>query len=239
MRLGGQRLDLMLYVQALPLYLRNLGVMLAPLVAAAIGLGLEYLEGPLFNPIGGVGDPLIGFIVRILEGFAFAIAVIFADDAWRHGRANLRAAWDQARRRGGDILISVIGFYFLIYVAQLIGGFLGGILHVPYIGLALGALAVWAFIYAIPAAAIGGVPAGGAFSVSLQAAKRNPLATAILVVVCLLVYYYVGLIVPTMLNPYLGVGYDVARILLAAIALGYVALVVAKQYTDFAFRPYW
>jgi len=239
MRLGGQRLDLMLYVQALPVYFRNLGVMLAPLVAAGIGLGLEYLEGPLFNPIGGAGDPLIGFVIRIVEGFAFAIAVIFADDAWRHGRANIRAAWDQARRRAGDILITVIGFYFLLYVAQLIGGILGSILHIPYIALALGALAVWAFIYAIPAAAIGGVPAGGTFSTSLQAAKRQPLATAILVIVCLVVYYYVGLTVPTMLNPYLGAGYDVARILLAAIALGYVALVIARQYADFAFRPYW
>lgn len=228
-----------MYVQALPVYARNLGVLLAPLIAAAIGLGLEYLEGPLFNPIGGAGDPIINFIIRILEGFAFAIAVIFADDAWRHGRANLRSAWDEARRRGGNILITVIGFYFLLYVAQLVGGILGGLLRVPYIAPALGALAVWAFIYAIPAAAVGGVPAGGAFSVSLQAARRQPLATAILVIVCLLVYYYVGLVVPTMLNPYLGIGYDVARILLAAIALGYVALVVARQYTDVAFRPYW
>ncbi len=229
----------MLYVKALGVYAGNLGVLLAPLVAAAIALGLEYAQGPLFNPIGGAGDPIIGFIIQIIQGFAFAFAVIFADDAWRHGRAGLRAAWEQTRRRAGDIFIAVIGFFFLIYVAQLIGGIIGGIVRVPYISLALGALAVWAFIYAIPAAAIGGIPAGGAFSRSLQSARRYPLSTAILVIVSLLVYYYVGMIVPDKLGPYLGIGYDVARILLTAIALGYVALIVARQYTNLAFRVRW
>ncbi len=231
-----QGLDPALYVQAFGVYARNLGVLLAPLLAAAIALGLEYLEGPLFNPIGGAGDPIVGFIIQVIQGFAFAIAVIFADSAWHNGRGGLRASWDQARRRAGDIIIAVIGFFFLVYVAQLVGGIIGGIVHLPYIGLALGALAVWAFVYAIAAAAIGGVPAGGAFSTSLQTARRHPLATAILVIVSLLVYYYVGMILPDRLGPYLGVGYDVARILLAALATGYVALVVARQYADFAFR---
>jgi hypothetical protein len=231
-----QRLDLGFYFQALPIYARNLGVLLPPLIAAAIGLGLEYLEGPLFSPIGGAGDPLIGFIIQIIIGFAFAVSVIFADDAWRQGRGSLGNAWYKARRRVGEIIISVIGFFFLIYVAQLIGGIIGSILHLPFIGLALGALAVWAFIYAIPAAAIGGVPSGAAFSASLQAAKRHPLPTAILTIVSLLIYYYVGLVLPTEIGPYLGAGYVVGRVLLQAIALGYIALVVTRQYSDFAFR---
>lgn len=239
MKRWGQQLDWKLYFEALPLYARNLGVLLAPLIAAAIGLGLEYAEGPLFNPIGGAGDPIIGFIIQIIAGFGFAIAVIFADDAWRHGRGNLRTAWDQSKRRAGDIIIAVIGFFFLIYIAQLIGGIIGGIVRLPYISPALGALAVWAFIYSIPAAAIGGIPSGGSFSASLQTAKRHPLATAVLVIVSLVVYYYVGMVVPLKIAPFLGTGYDVARILLAAIALGYVALIVARQYADFAFRSFW
>ena len=239
MRLGGQQLDLKIYFQALPVYARNLGVLLPPLIGAAIGLGLEYLEGPLFSPIGGAGDPLIGFIIQVIAGFAFAVAVIFADDAWRHNRASLSAAWTTARRKAGNILITVIGFFFLIYVAQMIGGILGGIFRFQYFGAALGLLAVWAFIYAIPAVAMGGLPAGASFSTSLQTARRHPLATAILTIVSIAVYWYVGLVVPTQIGMYLGAGYDVARILLAAVASGYIALIIARQYADLAFRMPW
>jgi len=104
--------------------------------------------------------------------------------------------------------------------------------------LALGALAVWAFIYAIPAAAIGGTPGGAALSASLQAAKRQPPATAILVVVSLVVW--VGLSVYAVdYLPFYGIGYEIAAALLKAIALGYIALIVARQYSELAFRPFW
>lgn len=231
MRRSGSYLDWKLYLEALPLYARNLGVLLYPLIASGIGLGLTYAEGPLFNPIGGAGDPIINFIIQVIYGFGFALAVIFADDAWRHGRANLRAAWDQGRRRAGDILLAIIGFYFLIYVAGLIGNILG-----PILSLALTVLAVWAFIYAIPAAAIGGIPAGGAFSTSLQAARRHPLATAILAIVSYGVWIGLTRYALNAVSGYLGVGYDVAQVLLTAIALGYIALIIARQYADLAFR---
>ena len=231
----GQRLDLLLYAAALPVYARNLGVILAPLVAAAIGVGFDYLSGPLFAAVGGAGGGLFAFITRVVEGFAFAIAVIFADDAWRHGRGNVRAAWNQARRRAGDIIIAVIGFLFLTYVAGLVGSIVG--LIGSYV---LTALAVWAFLYAIPAAAIGGVPAGGAFSTSLQTARRNPLATALLAIVSVVVWlgltqYALGALALYM-NP---AAYFAALVLLTAIAIGYIALIVAKQYADLAFRSYW
>lgn len=231
MRMGGQRLDLALYVQALPLYARNLGVLLPPLIAAAIGVGLRYLSGPLFEGVAGAGYPIIAFIIQVIYGFAFAVSVIFADDAWRHGRGNLRSAWEQARRKAGDIIMVVIGFYFLIYIAGLIGGILG-----PILSQALSALAVWAFIYAIPATAMGGVPAGGAFSASLQAARRHPLATAILVIVSLVVWFGLAIYAPASVGPFVGWGYDVANVILTALALGYISLIVARQYADFAFR---
>lgn len=232
MRLGGQRLDLALYVQALPLYARNLGVLLPPLIAAAIGVGLRYASGPLFAPVAGAGYPIVAFIINVVYGFAFAVSVIFADDAWRQGHGNLGAAWDRARRKAGDIIITVIGFYFLIYVASLIGS-IGG----PILAEALQALAVWAFIYAIAASAMGGVPGGGAFSASIQAARRHPLATAILTIVCLVVWFGLAIYAPAAIGPYVGAaGYDAASVLLVSLALGYIAIVIARQYSDFAFR---
>ena len=229
-----RRIDLTFYLTALPLYARNVGVLAFPLAAALIGLGLQYLSGPLFAPVAGAGDPVIQFIINVIYGFALALAIIFAGDAWRHGRGNLSAAWSEGRRKAGQIFVAVIGFLFLTYIAQAIGG-LGG----AYLSAALGALALWAFIYAVPAASIGGVPGGAAFSASLQAARRSPIATAILTIVCLAVYYYVGMVLPERIAPYLGAGYDIARVLLSAFASGYVALIVSRQYNDLAFRPFW
>lgn len=235
MRRGGLGFDLALYVQALPVYARNLGVLLPLLIAAAVGIGIDYFGEWFSQPTGGATTGIFSFIVQVVVGFAFAVSVIFADDAWRHSRASLSAAWNTARRRPGEILITVIGFYFLIYVAGIIGGLTGS----GYVADALQALAVWAFIYSIPAVAMGGVPAGGSFSASLQTARRHPLPTAILTIVSLVVYYYVALVLPAQIGPYLGAGFDVADILLKAIALGYVALIIARQYADFSFRTPW
>lgn len=231
----GSQIEAMLYLQALPVYARNLGVLLAPLIAAVIGAGLEYASGPLFAAVGGGGGGLLGLVARVVEGYAFAIAVIFAENAWRYGHASLSSAWDQSKRRAGDIIITVIGFLFLMYVAGLVGNIFG---VTGYYILSL--LALWAFIYAIPAAAIGGIPAGGSFSVSLQTARRHPLATAVIAVVSLIVWWGLTQYAFGALVPYLNLpAYYAAQILLTAIALGYIALVLAKQYTDFAFRSYW
>lgn len=234
MRSGGQRIDPAIYLHALPVYARNLAVLLPPLVAAIIGVGLDFLSGPLFAAVGGAGGSIFHFITLLIEGYAFAVSVIFADDAWRHGRGNLRSAWDQARRKAGEIIISVMGFLFLTYVAGLVGGIAGAI--GSYV---LTALAVWAFIYAIPAAAMGGIPAGGAFSVSLQTARRHPLATAVLAIISVIVWWgltqYALFAVAVFLN---APGFYAAQVLLAALALGYIALVLARQYADFAFRGY-
>ncbi len=219
------------YFEALPLYARNLGVILFPLIAAGIGLGITYLGYWFSAPSGFAVMPIFGFIIQVIYGFSFALAVIFADDAWRHGRANLGSAWSQGRRKAGNILLAIIGFYFLIYVAGMIGSVLG-----PILSLALTVLAVWAFIYSIPAAAIGGIPAGGAFSASLQAARRHPIATAILAIVSYGVWVGLTRYALDAVSGYLGAGYDVAQVLLTAIALGYIALIVARQYADLSFR---
>jgi hypothetical protein len=229
-----RKVDLAMYVQALPLYARNLGVLFPPLVAALIAIALNYAGVWFFAASGGAGVGIIALVVNVMYGFAFGISLIFADDAWRHGRASLPSAWGDSRRKAGNILIAVIGFFFLTWIARYIGAMSGS----SYIALALGALALWAFIYAIPAAAIGGTPGGAALSASLQAARRQPLATAILVVICLIVWIALNSYVVQWL-PFSEIGNEIAGALLTAISLGYIALVVAKQYSDLAFRPYW
>jgi cation transport ATPase len=231
-----------MYLRALPLYARNLGVLFPPLVVALIAVGLSYFSGWFFAAMGGAGAGIINLIVNVMYGFAFGVSVIFADDAWRHGRGNLSSAWNDARRKGGNILLAVIGFFFLVWIAHMIGGMSGS----AYIALALGALAIWAFIYAIPAAAIGGTPGSAALSASLQAARRHPLATAVLIVVSLFLALVAGLVSwpgPALYAlgnaPFTGIAFSIADAVLKAIALGYIALVVARQYSDLAFRPYW
>lgn len=228
------KVDLAMYVQALPLYARNLGVLFPPLVAALIAVALMYAGVWFFAASGGSGVGIVALLINVMYGFAFGISLIFADDAWRHGRASLPSAWNDSRRKAGNILIAVIGFLFLTWVARYIGAITGS----NYIALALGALALWAFIYAIPAAAIGGTPGGASLSASLQAARRQPLATAILVIVCLVVWIALNSYVVQWL-PFSEIGNEIASALLTAISLGYIALVVAKQYSDLAFRPYW
>lgn len=231
MRKSGGQIDWKLYFEALPLYARNLGVLLYPLIAAGIGLGITYLGNWFSAPTGFALMGIFNFVIQVIYGFGFALAVIFADDAWRHNRGNLRATWDQGRKRAGDILLAIVGFYFILYVAGIIGNIFGG-----YGGLILTIVAVWAFIYSIPAAAIGGIPAGGAFSASLQSARRHPLATAILAIVSYGVWVGLTRFAMDAISGYLGAGYDVAQVLLTAIALGYIALIIARQYADLAFR---
>ena len=232
MRKSGSDVDWKLYLEALPLYARNLGVLLFPLIAAGIGLGITYLGQWFSAPTGYALMPIFGYVILLIEGFGFALAVIFADDAWRHGRGNLRSTWEQGRRKAGDIIIAIIGFFFLVYVAGMVGGFIG----LPYLALALTVLAVWAFLYSIPAAAMGGTPGGAAFSRSLQAARRHPLATAVLAIISYGVWIALTRYALGAIAGYLGAGYDVAQVLLTAIALGYIALILARQYADLAFK---
>lgn len=235
-RRAPDRPDFALYAKAFAVYGRNLAVLVPILIGMIAVIALDYIGSWLFSPVGGAGAPLTGLIGNLILGFAFGVSVIFADDAWRHGRANLASAWDAGRQRAGNIILAVLGFGFLLWAA----GMVGGVLPIPYLSLVLQILAVWAFIYAIPAAAIGGIPAGGAFSVSLQTAKANPLATIVLLVVSAIVYigittYALGAIAWYL--PYYAL--EAAKFLLESLALGYIATVMAGVYADLRFRPYW
>lgn len=236
MRRAPDKPDFAVYAQAFAVYGRNLAVLVPIFVGMIAVIALDYIGQWLFSPIGGAGAPLTGLIGNLILGFAFGVSVIFADDAWRHGRANLASAWVTGRQRAGNIVLTVLGFGFLLYVANIIGG----VLPVPYLSLVLQLLALWAFIYSVPAAAIGGIPVGGTFSVSLQTAKANPLATILLLIVSAIVYvgittYALGAVAWYLPN----YGFEAAKFLLTSLALGYIATVMAKVYADLRFRPYW
>jgi len=222
--------DVGLYLRALPLYARNLAVALPPFLAAIVGYALGIIAAPLTDPIGGAGGNIFGLLANLVMGFAFGTSLILADAAWRHGRANLASAWDESRRKAGNILIATFGFLFMLYVAGIIGHILGA-----WGGTLLTALAVFGLIYTLPATSLGGTPGFAALNRSIQIVRSEPIGAAILTIVSLFVYYYVGVILPDLLAPYLGFGAIAIHILLPAIAAGYVALVMARQFVDVAF----
>lgn len=217
------RLDLSSFLRAIPLLLRNPELMAVPLLSGIIGVLLSRLLSPSADFL-GLGQ-LIQFL---LDAYALAVSIILADMAWRHGRGSFEDAWTEARRKSGDILLTGIGLNFVIFVADFAGRFLG----MPA-ELGLDALAIFFLIYALPAAAIGGIPGGASLQVSIDRVRQAPLPAAILTVVFLVLYF------GTLLGPfYLGFYGTIALLagaVFKAIALGYIALVMAKQYADSAF----
>ena len=231
----GRRFDFSFYLRALPLYLRNPVILVPLLLGEVVNLVLNLASAPATDPLGGAGSGLFGLIGSLIRGFLFGVAVIVADDAWRHGRANFDTSWNEARVKGGSILIAVLGFFFMLFVAQYIGSGLGGFV---FLGLSL--LVVFGLMYTIPAAAIGGVPGFAALSASVRTARSAPLQTILLVIVSVLVYAFVGnwilLSLPaSIVSPWS----DLIASLIRAILLGYVAIVAAKQYADLSFGRFW
>ena len=244
-RATAPHLDLGVYVAAVPKLLRNPSIVVIPLLMAVIGVLVRLAVAPSGGGIaGGLTASLGGFIVILLELFGLGAACIIADDAWRHGRASFDNGWNEARRRGGEILFAALGITLLFWVAQYAGTILGS--FIPLLSLLLMALAALFLIWTIPAAAIGGVPGGAAIQISIDRVRAN-LPTAVLatvVVIALFVFalpYAEGWITILML-PY-AAGFTMlaalAGALLHAIALGYVALVLTKTYTDASFTRRW
>lgn len=236
MRRAPDKPDFAVYAKAVVVYGRNLAVLVPIFIGMLAVIALDYIGNWLFSPVGGALAPLTALIGNLILGFAFGVSVIFADDAWRHGRANLASAWSSGRQKAGNIILAVLGFGFLLWAANLVAG----ALPIPYLALALQILVVWAFIYAVPAAAIGGIPAQGAFSVSLQTAKANPLATIVLLIVSAVVFVGITTYALGAIAWYLPqYGLEGAKFLLESLAVGYIAVVMAKVYADLRFRPYW
>jgi len=219
--------DLSTYGRAIPLLVRNPELTVVPFLSGLIGVAITRFLSPSADIL-GLGQ-LIQFL---LDAFALAVSIILADMAWRYGRGSFDDAWTDARRKAGDILLCAIGINFVVWVADFAGRLLG-----IYFELALSVLAILFLIYALPATAIGGVPGGASLQVSIDRVRSAPTRAIVLTVVFLVLYF------GTLLGPfYLGFYGTVALLVgavLKAIVLGYIALVMAKTYTDGAFGSYY
>lgn len=236
MRPSRERLDFTVYVRALGVLARNPTVIVLPLLAGVIGV----LVGQL-SDLGGGGllASLTTFLLLLIQLFALGVAIIIGDMGWRRGSASFDDAWQDARNKGRDILFAAFGFTFVLSIAQMAGQLLGG----P-IGLILLALAAYALVYTIAAASIGGIPGGAAISVSIERVRGAPMTAAVLTVVSLVLMLYVAHNLDYLLFEALGVTSPLIASLLDAliqsIVTGYVAIVMAKVYTDVAFStPRW
>jgi hypothetical protein len=231
-------IDLSVYAKAVPLLVRNPAIIVIPLLMAVIGVLFRLVMVPYGGGVGGLTGQLASFIVILLELFGLGTACIIADDAWRHGRASFDNGWTEARSRGGDILFAALGFTLLLSVAQFAGSLIGPL------AIALTVLVIVFLIWTIPAAAVGGIPGGAAIQTSIDRVRGAPLSAAIAAIVSVAVavigvgvlsVYLDGWILPLTggnLIPAL-----LVSALLQGIAVGYVALILTKTYTDAAFSP--
>jgi hypothetical protein len=239
------KIDLSPYLKGFAVLARNPALVLPPLVAAVVAVFVARIGGGGVgegNPIGEVSGSLTSLLVTLLESFAFACSIVLADAAWRRGgTAPFEASIQEARRRGSDILFAAIGFSFVLSLAALVGGI------VPIIGLLLVAVAVFFFIWTIPAAAIGGIPGGASLNRSLELARANPVPTAIFAVVYFALVHFVAPIVTVAVFASLGALQGTSAVVsglvgavVMAIFYGYLAVVAAKVYADIAFgRRMW
>jgi hypothetical protein len=223
------------YLKALGLFVRHLSVLLAPILAAVVAVLLGKLGQLMTDPVGGLGTGLYSWIAQLCFMVAFGIAIVQASDAWRGRKATFDAAWDESRRKLGGIILAAVGFQLVLYVAQLLGSFAGGLGT-----LILGALAAFFLIYTIPAAAIGGLPGQFALSGSIRAVRANPPPAVILAIV----YIVLTAVVPIFVLPVLLANVPISVVdlippALQAVFLGYLAFPFAKTYDDVAFRSFW
>jgi len=232
-------IDLGVYVRAIPLLVRNPAIVVVPLLMAVVGV----LIGLVLTPSGGglVGSAtsgIGGLIVVLLRFFGVGTACIIADEAWRRGRASFDNGWTEARRRGGDILYASLGITFLFWLLQYASTLIG------LVAILLTAVAVYFLIWAIPAAAVGGIRGGDAIQVSIDRVRANPLPAAIAAVVTVFVFFAAILGSAALIGTvivYTGGGLVDRLIdaLVQATADSYIALIITKTYTDASFTRGW
>ena len=114
-------------------------------------------------------DPLV------LAGVVLVMGLLGAVVGGLFGGFDERAAYRPANRFRwvGGIVLAAIGFQFLVWVAGYIGAIFGSLAVV--LAPLLTAVAAFFLIYAIPAAAIGGMPGSLAISASVREGVASPL----------------------------------------------------------------
>ncbi len=228
-----------MYLRAFGLFARNPSIVVVPLLMGVVGVFVAEIGGDAGGGgiFGGLTAGIMSLLIRLLNMFAFGTACIIADMAWRRGRASFDEGWTEARRKGGDILYASMGFIFVLYLASFAGSLVGPLATI------LVAVAIYFLIYTIPAAAIGGVPGGAALQVSIERARYNPVPTIIVAVVSVAAFLYLDvLLAPLFARLLTPVAFGsqglIAALLSAvvqAIAVGYIALIVTKTYSDISF----
>jgi hypothetical protein len=245
-------IDLSVYARAVPLLVRNPAIVVIPLLMAVIGVLVGMMTSVSGGGlIGGTTSGLAGFIVILLQLFGLGAACIMADDAWRHGKASFENGWSEARRRGSDLLMGALGVTLLFAVAQYAGALLASLVPFSLFGfnvvaLALTVAAAVFLIWAIPAAAVGGVGGGASIQASIDRVRAAPGAAIVAAVVAFVLLQiavpYAATWLWVQIAPYIGASFIVALLLealLQAIVLAYIALFITKTYTDGAFTRRW
>jgi hypothetical protein len=233
-----ERIDLLVYARAFGVLFRNPTVIIVPLLVAVIAVFVAQITNAAGGgPIAGFTGGITGFIVLLLQLFGLGTAIIIGDAGWRRGTVRFDDAWQDARRKGGDLLFAAFGFTFVLSIAQYAGSIVGSTA-----GLIITALAIYGLIYTIAAAAIGGVPGSAAISVSIDRVKSAPLTAAILTVVAIVLLFFftsfIGAYVDLWLSTIDGASPIFAALidaLVRAIVTGYLGIVMAKVYSDVSF----
>lgn len=234
MRGASLRVDLLMYLRAIPLLVRHPAVLVTPLLAAVVALVLAQITPFFTDAVGGAGAGIFQMLAQLVYLWAFGIAVITASNVWRGRRGSFDDAWDEGRQKFGGIALAAIGFQFVLYAASYIGSFVNGAL-----GLALGALAAFFLIYTIPAAAIGGMPGSLAIAASVRTVRANLPASIVLAIAFIALWILLPSYLPYALRNLSVLQYQLVTAAVQAIVLGYLAFPFAKQYDDIAFTRYW
>jgi hypothetical protein len=245
-------IDFGVYAKAVPLLVRNPAIVVIPLLMAVIGVLVGLMTSVSGGGIiGGTTSGLSSFIVLLLQLFGLGAACLMADDAWRHGHASFENGWSEARRRGGDLLMAAVGVTLIFAVAQYAGALLGSMVPLyawgfSVTGLALIVAAAVFLIWAIPAAAVGGVSGGASIQASIDRVRATPAAAILAAIVAFALLQFAVPYAATWFwitaSPYIGGSVIVGLLiqaLLQAIVLAYIALVITKTYTDGAFTRRW
>ncbi|MDB5094972.1 MAG: hypothetical protein JWO85_3073, partial [Candidatus Eremiobacteraeota bacterium] len=177
------------------------------------------------------------FILQMLQLFGLGAACVIADDAWRNGHASFERGWSEARRRGSDILMAALGVAIVTSLAQFVAVLLG-----IWVAFALGIVIYVFLIWAMPAAAVGGIPGGAAIGVSVERVRETPLPAVLTAIIAYAVTAfavpYVSTYLTSLLLPYISgapIVIPLIGALLSAVAYGYVALIITRTYTGTAF----
>ncbi len=212
--------------------------MLGPFLAGLAQIALTAVMPGGTGFLAAANSGLEGLFATLISSFGLAIAIIVADAAWRYRQAPFKDAWEQARHKGGDIVMAAFGVSFVIYMASLVGSI------IPIVGpIGLMLVATYFMIYALPAASIGGIPGFGSLQASIDRARAAVLPS-ILVTLAYILVYDLGRAVfeETVVPALLGVGpftsevtFSILNAVVQAPFAAYVALVLAKTYDDVSY----